>query len=152
MYIQNCLAPAPVAYRRYRVSDYAVGCAWSLSLPLALQAGQFAEKSSSPLRAQHGTSEAPEVKRSSSGRANGAADYCGVFRMHSENEVLVWHCKHPHGLFSMFSLALGHMETCEKTGTALIVDWCLPYTEKVAPPRCAASCWRSILEHTGTYS
>ncbi|CAE7498990.1 unnamed protein product [Symbiodinium natans] len=57
-------------------------------------AGQFAEKSSSPLRAQHGTSE-----------------------------VLVWHCKHPHGLFSMFSLALGHMETCEKTGTALIVDW-----------------------------
>jgi len=38
-------------------------------------------------------------------------------------KVLVWHCKHPHGLFSMFSLALGHMETCEKQGTALIVDW-----------------------------
>ncbi|CAE6918665.1 unnamed protein product [Symbiodinium sp. CCMP2592] len=41
----------------------------------------------------------------------------------SSPQVILWHCKHPHGLFSMFSLALGHMETCEKTGAALLVDW-----------------------------
>jgi len=38
-------------------------------------------------------------------------------------KVLIWHCKHPHGLFSMFSLALGHAETCEKLGMSLVVDW-----------------------------
>lgn len=38
-------------------------------------------------------------------------------------KVLIWHCRHPHGLFSMFSLALGHAETCEKQGLGLIVDW-----------------------------
>eukprot|EP00930_Biecheleria_cincta_P048776 TRINITY_DN34038_c0_g1_i1.p1 TRINITY_DN34038_c0_g1~~TRINITY_DN34038_c0_g1_i1.p1 ORF type:complete len:869 (+),score=144.21 TRINITY_DN34038_c0_g1_i1:38-2644(+) len=37
--------------------------------------------------------------------------------------VLIWHCKHPHGLFSMFSLAMGHMETCNQQDIALIVDW-----------------------------
>jgi len=41
----------------------------------------------------------------------------------SSPQVILWHCKHPHGLFSMFSLALGHMETCEKMGAALLVDW-----------------------------
>ena len=25
----------------------------------------------------------------------------------------------------MFSLALGHMQTCEQQGTTLLVDWCL---------------------------
>lgn len=40
-------------------------------------------------------------------------------------KVLIWHCRHPHGLFSMFSLALGHAETCEKQGLGLIVDWIL---------------------------
>ena len=44
-------------------------------------------------------------------------------------EVILWHCKHPHGLFSMFSLALGHMETCEKMGAALLVDWSLVWKE-----------------------
>lgn len=37
--------------------------------------------------------------------------------------VLIWHCEHPHGLFSMFSLAMGHMETCNQQDIALIVDW-----------------------------
>eukprot|EP00445_Apocalathium_hangoei_P009821 CAMPEP_0203870446 /NCGR_PEP_ID=MMETSP0359-20131031/18239_1 /ASSEMBLY_ACC=CAM_ASM_000338 /TAXON_ID=268821 /ORGANISM="Scrippsiella Hangoei, Strain SHTV-5" /LENGTH=657 /DNA_ID=CAMNT_0050789113 /DNA_START=106 /DNA_END=2079 /DNA_ORIENTATION=- len=37
--------------------------------------------------------------------------------------ILVWRCKHSHGLFSMFSLALGHALTCEQKGWALIVDW-----------------------------
>lgn len=37
--------------------------------------------------------------------------------------VLIWRCKHAHGLFSMLSLALGHAEQCEKRGFALIVDW-----------------------------
>jgi len=37
--------------------------------------------------------------------------------------ILVWRCKHPHGLFSMFSLAMGHADQCEKRGWALIVDW-----------------------------
>lgn len=37
--------------------------------------------------------------------------------------ILVWRCRHPHGLFSMFSLALGHAQTCEQKGWALIVDW-----------------------------
>lgn len=41
----------------------------------------------------------------------------------SAERVLIWHCRHPHGLFSMFSLALGHAETCEKQGLGLIVDW-----------------------------
>ncbi len=40
-----------------------------------------------------------------------------------QTKVLIWHCRHPHGLFSMFSLALGHAETCEKQGLGLIVDW-----------------------------
>jgi len=41
----------------------------------------------------------------------------------SRAPVLVWRCKHPHGLFSMFSLALGHAERCEKQGWSLIIDW-----------------------------
>lgn len=47
----------------------------------------------------------------------------GVFWI--QTKVLIWHCRHPHGLFSMFSLALGHAETCEKQGLGLIVDWTL---------------------------
>lgn len=38
-------------------------------------------------------------------------------------KVLIWRCRHPHGLFSMFSLALGHADTCERQGLGLIVDW-----------------------------
>lgn len=37
--------------------------------------------------------------------------------------ILVYHCKHPHGFFSMFSLVLGHITTCERNGVALYVDW-----------------------------
>ncbi|CAJ1402448.1 unnamed protein product [Effrenium voratum] len=39
------------------------------------------------------------------------------------HRVLIWHCRHPHGLFSMFSLALGHADSCEKQGLGLVVDW-----------------------------
>lgn len=37
--------------------------------------------------------------------------------------ILVWRCRHPHGFFSMFSLAMGHMLTCEQKGWTLVVDW-----------------------------
>lgn len=37
--------------------------------------------------------------------------------------VILWHCKHPHGLFSCLSLALGHAERCEQNGWVLVVDW-----------------------------
>jgi len=40
-----------------------------------------------------------------------------------QRPVLVWHCKHPHGLFSMFSLALGQAYLCEQNSLCLIVDW-----------------------------
>ena len=42
---------------------------------------------------------------------------------HLASQVLIWRCRHPHGLFSMFSLALGHADTCERQGLGLIVDW-----------------------------
>ena len=42
------------------------------------------------------------------------------------HKVLIWHCRHPHGLFSMFSLALGHADSCEKQGLGLVVDWIWP--------------------------
>ena len=35
----------------------------------------------------------------------------------------MWRCKHPHGLFSMFSLAMGHLAQSEQQGLALMVDW-----------------------------
>lgn len=38
-------------------------------------------------------------------------------------QVLVWRCKHPHGLFSMFSIALGHAHQCAESGKTLVVDW-----------------------------
>jgi len=48
--------------------------------------------------------------------------------------LLIWRCKHPHGLFSMFSLALGHAEACEMNGSALIVDWSDPELLYRPPP------------------
>eukprot|EP00929_Paragymnodinium_shiwhaense_P023990 TRINITY_DN14892_c0_g1_i10.p1 TRINITY_DN14892_c0_g1~~TRINITY_DN14892_c0_g1_i10.p1 ORF type:complete len:565 (-),score=111.46 TRINITY_DN14892_c0_g1_i10:339-2033(-) len=40
-----------------------------------------------------------------------------------ECQLVLWDCRHPHGLFSMFSLALGHADTLLKQGCGLIVDW-----------------------------
>lgn len=49
-------------------------------------------------------------------------------------QVVVWRCKHAHGLFSMMSLALGHAERCEKNGWGLIVDWSSPELLYRGPP------------------
>lgn len=42
-------------------------------------------------------------------------------------QVLIWRCKHPHGIFSCFCVAMGHAQSCyEKQGWALYIDWSSP--------------------------
>jgi len=50
--------------------------------------------------------------------------------------ILVWHCTHPHGLFSCFSLAMGHMDKCLREGHLLVIDWSSAEMLYRGPPGC----------------
>lgn len=60
--------------------------------------------------------------------------------------ILIYHCTHPHGFFSMFSLVLGHITTCEANGIALYVDWSDPDLLYHGPPG-QPNLWQVFFKH-----
>mmetsp|Transcript_119910 Transcript_119910/g.208198 ORF Transcript_119910/g.208198 Transcript_119910/m.208198 type:complete len:521 (-) Transcript_119910:242-1804(-) len=60
--------------------------------------------------------------------------------------ILIYHCTHPHGFFSMFSLVLGHITTCEANGIALYVDWSDPDLLYHGPPG-QPNVWQVFFKH-----